>query len=54
MIPIATRLFNPVRSYARRLKATHDEFRLAHFMYSLPEEIRRDIGWPDIEDRRGR
>ena len=30
----------------------HDEFRMAHFMYSLPEDIRKDIGWPEHEDHR--
>jgi hypothetical protein len=47
MTQITTRLFAPVRSYARRMKATHDAFRFAHFMYSLPEHVRKDIGWPD-------
>jgi hypothetical protein len=47
MTPITTRLFVPVRNYARRMKAAHDAFRLAHFMYSLPEHVRKDIGWPD-------
>ena len=50
MTPFAPRLVRVVRSYAGRLKARHDEFRMAHFMYSLPEEIRKDIGWPRYED----
>ncbi len=52
MTPITTRLFVPVRNYARRMKAAHDAFRLAHFMYSLPEHIRKDIGWPDPDGER--
>jgi hypothetical protein len=48
----ATRYYRAVRSYARRAKARHDEFRMAHFMYSLPEEIRKDIGWPEQDDNR--
>lgn len=51
MTSFAPRLFRTARSYAVRLKARHDEFRMAHFMYSLPEEIRKDIGWPRYEDQ---
>lgn len=50
MTPFAPRFFHAVRGYAGRLKARHDAFRMAHFMYSLPEEIRKDIGWPHYED----
>ena len=35
-----------------RIRAKHDEFRMAHFMYSLPEDIRKDLGWPDFEGGR--
>jgi hypothetical protein len=52
MTPIAPKLYHTVRSYAVRMKAKHDEFRMAHFMYSLPEDIRKDIGWPDFEGER--
>ncbi|MEP9387572.1 hypothetical protein [Mesorhizobium sp. KR9-304] len=52
MTPIAPRLYHTVRGYAGRLKTMHDEFRMAHFMYSLPEDIRKDIGWPDFEGGR--
>ena len=52
MTSLAPRLYRAVRSYAGRLKASRDEFRMAHFMYSLPEEIRKDIGWPEREDHR--
>jgi hypothetical protein len=45
------RFYRAVRSYAGRLKSRHDEFRMTHFMYSLPEDIRKDIGWPQYEDR---
>jgi len=51
MTSFAPRLFRTARSYAGRLKARHDAFRMAHFMYSLPEEIRKDIGWPRYEDQ---
>jgi hypothetical protein len=52
MTPTAPRLFHIVRNYAGRLKAMHDEFRMAHFMYSLPEDIRKDIGWPEFNGGR--
>ena len=52
MTPFAPKLYHTVRSYAVRMKARHDEFRMAHFMYSLPEDIRKDIGWPDFEGER--
>ncbi len=52
MNPITPRLYHTVRRYAARIKARRDEFRMAHFMYSLPEDIRKDIGWPDLEGDR--
>jgi hypothetical protein len=52
MTPIAPRIYHTVRSYAGRLRAMHEEFRMAHFMYSLPEDLRKDIGWPDFEGGR--
>ena len=44
MTPIAPKLYHTVRGYAGRIKAAHEEFRMAHFMYSLPED--RFRGWP--------
>ena len=52
MIPIAPKLYHTVRNYAVRIRAKHDEFRMAHFMYSLPEDLRKDLGWPDFEGGR--
>ncbi len=46
----APEIFRAIRSYAGRIKSRHEAFRMAHFMYSLPEEIRKDIGWPEPED----
>ncbi|HEY6632672.1 MAG TPA: hypothetical protein VIZ90_14555 [Rhizobiaceae bacterium] len=48
MTPIAPRIYRTVRNYAGRFRAMHEEFRMAHFMYSLPEDLRKDIGWPDF------
>jgi len=41
-------LFNAVRHYAVRLRAQHDDIRMAQFMHSLPEDLRKDVGWPDF------
>lgn len=51
MTPTAPSLYRRVRTYAGRLRAMRDDFRMAHFMYSLPEDIRKDIGWPDLDGR---
>lgn len=42
-------LFNTLRRYAGKVRDMHDDFRMAHFMYSLPEDVRKDIGWPDFQ-----
>ena len=52
MTPIAPKLYQTVRRYSSKLRAMHDDFRMAHFMYSLPEDIRKDIGWPDFKGER--
>ena len=52
MKPFAPTLYRAVRSYAGKVKAMHDDFRMAHFMYSLPEDVRKDRGWPDFEGDR--
>jgi hypothetical protein len=52
MTPIAPRFYRTVRSIAARLRTKRDDFRMAHFMYSLPEDIRKDIGWPDLDGGR--
>jgi hypothetical protein len=52
MTPFAPNLYRAVRNYAGRIRAKHDEFRMAHFMYSLPEDLRKDLGWPDFQGER--
>lgn len=52
MTPLSPRLYRTVRHYAGRLRSMHDEFRMQHFLYSLPEDIRKDIGWPDFDGDR--
>ncbi len=45
-------LYRVVRRCAGRIRTMHEEFRLTHFMYSLPEDLRKDIGWPDFQEHR--
>jgi hypothetical protein len=52
MNAIAPSLYRAVRHYAGKVRTMHDDFRMAHFMYSLPEDIRKDIGWPDFDGQR--
>ena len=43
------------RQYAGKLRTMRDEVRTQRFLNSLPDEVRKDIGWPDIyADRRSR
>ena len=35
------------RQYAGKLKTMRDEMRTRRFLDSLPNDIRKDIGWPD-------
>jgi hypothetical protein len=41
-----------IRRYVGKVRTMHDEFRMTHFMYSLPEDLRKDIGWPDFHEER--
>ena len=50
--------FRTVQRYMGKLKTIRDEIRTERFMNTLPEELRKDIGWPDaletrIGDRHG-
>lgn len=39
--------FRSVRRYAGKIKTLRDDLRAERSMNSLPEAIRKDIGWPD-------
>ena len=39
--------FGTFRQYAGKLKTMRDEVRTRRFLDSLPNDIRKDIGWPD-------
>lgn len=40
-------IFRAFRHYAGKVRTMHNEIRTARFMNSLPDDIRKDIGWPD-------
>ena len=40
------------RQYAGKLKTMRDDARTRRFLDSLPNDIRKDIGWPDVAQRR--
>ena len=47
--------FRSVRRYMGKIKTIRDEIRTERLMNSLPEELRRDIGWPErLPDRHSR
>lgn len=40
--------FRTVRRYIGKMKTIRNEVRAERFMNSLPHDIRKDIGWPDL------
>jgi len=48
----ASHIFRTVRHYAGKIRTMRNEIRTERFMNSLPEELRKDIGWPDIHAAR--
>jgi hypothetical protein len=48
-------IFRAVGRYAASFRAMRDEIRTERMLNTLPESIRKDIGWPDhYPERRGR
>lgn len=48
-------LVRVIRRYAGKVQTMHNEIRTERLMNSLPDQIRKDIGWPDnYADRRAR
>lgn len=46
-------LIRAIRRYAGKIQTMHNEIRTERLMNSLPNQIRKDIGWPDnYSDRR--
>ncbi len=48
----APRLLRAINRYAGKIRTMRDDVRMAHFMYSLPEDMRKDLGWPDFSNDR--
>ncbi|MBZ9679010.1 hypothetical protein [Mesorhizobium sp. ES1-1] len=42
-----------MRHYVGKVRTMRNEIRTQRFMNSLPADIRKDIGWPDMYDDRG-
>lgn len=40
-------LVRVIRRYAGKVQTMHNEIRTERFMNNLPDDIRKDIGWPD-------
>jgi hypothetical protein len=39
--------FHSVMRYVGKIRTIRNEIRTERFMCTLPEELRKDIGWPD-------
>ena len=48
MNAVTPSLFRAISRYAGKLRTMRDEIRTERFLSSLPADIRKDIGWPDI------
>lgn len=46
-------LLRTVRLRARQLGTIRRQVRTARILYSLPDHVRKDIGWPDARDECG-
>ena len=45
--------FHAVRRYIGKMRTIHEEIRTVRYLNSLPGQVRKDIGWPDLADYRG-
>jgi len=43
-----------VQHYVGRIRVARNEIRTQRFLDTLPADIRKDIGWPDLFDGRVR
>jgi hypothetical protein len=41
-------ILNSVQHYVGKIRTMRNEVRTQRFMNSLPADIRKDIGWPDM------
>ncbi|MGX5840370.1 hypothetical protein ACWGTI_06600 [Mesorhizobium sp. ArgA1] len=47
-------ILNNVQHYVGKIRTMRNEVRTQRFLNSLPADIRKDIGWPDMYEGRGR
>ncbi|RWA68743.1 MAG: hypothetical protein EOQ28_24380 [Mesorhizobium sp.] len=47
-------ILRSVQNYVGKIRTVRDEIRTQHFLNTLPADIRKDIGWPDLYDGRVR
>ena len=48
-------IFRTIARYAGKIRTMRNDIRTERFLNSLPAELRKDIGWPDIlAERRAR
>ena len=47
-------LFESVRHYAGKVRTLRNEARTERVLSQLPAHIRKDIGWPDSNERQTR
>ena len=47
-------ILRSVQNYVGKLRTVRDEIRTQRFLNTLPADIRKDIGWPDLYDGRVR
>ncbi len=49
-------IFRSIARYAGKIRTMRNDIRTERFLNSLPAELRKDIGWPDMlaERRAGR
>jgi hypothetical protein len=41
-------ILNSVQNYVGKIRTMRNEIRTQRFMNSLPADLRKDIGWPDM------
>ncbi len=47
-------ILRSVQNYVGKIRTVHNEIRTQRFLNTLPADIRKDIGWPDLYDGRVR
>ncbi|SFQ15420.1 hypothetical protein SAMN03159463_05799 [Mesorhizobium sp. NFR06] len=47
-------ILRSVQNYVGKIRTVRNEIRTQRFLNTLPADIRKDIGWPDLYDGRVR